>query len=49
MQLDDVYLVCLTHYDYDMIISQVKVVMKGNYHLKPKDLMIMFIRGFNLV
>ena len=38
IQVDDVYLVCLTHYDYDMLISQIKVVMKGNSHLNLKSL-----------
>ena len=38
MQVDNVYLVCLTHYDYDMLISQMKVVMKGNSHLNLKSL-----------
>ena len=33
-----VYLVCLTHYEYYMLISQMKVVMKGNYHLNLKIL-----------
>ena len=49
MQVGDVSLVCLTQYDYDMLISQMKVATKGNSHPKPKELMIMFIQRVNLL
>ena len=49
MQVGDVSLVCLTQYDYDMLISQMKVATKGNSHPKPKELMIMFIWGVYLL
>ena len=49
MQVGDVSLVCLTQYDYDMLISQMKVATKGNSHPKPKELMIMFMRGVNIL
>ena len=38
MKVNDVKLLCLTHSDYDMLISQMKVVMKGNSNPKLKSI-----------
>ena len=48
IQVDDEYLLWLIHYGYDMLIPQIKCLMKGNSHPKPKEHIIMFIQGVNL-
>ena len=49
MQVDGVYLVCPTHYVYDMLISQIKGCDKRKFSSKPKYIMIMFIQRVNLL
>ena len=38
MQVDDVHLASLTHYEYDLLIAQMKVVMKMIFHPNLKIL-----------
>ena len=47
--IEYVYLLCLTYYVYDMLISHMKVCDERKFSSKPKDLMIMFIQGVNLL
>ncbi len=49
MKVDYANLVCLRHYEYDMLISQMKVSMKGIYYPKHKKIMNMFTEGVNLL
>ena len=49
MQVEYVYLVCLTYYDYGILISQMNVVMKEYSQPKPKENMIMFTQGVNFL
>ena len=46
---DDVYHACLIHYDYNVLISQMKGYDERKFSSNRKKIMIMFIKGVNLL
>ena len=45
---DDVYHACLIHYDYNVLISQMKGYDERKFSSKTKEIMTMFILGVKL-